>query len=185
MRLFLAIELPESTRAHLERIQRQLAGPFRGLSMTRPQNLHLTLKFLGEVEDQAVLPLTHALAGIRSRAVELRPTSAELFPPRGPVRIVAVGLQDPTSTLGALHGAIESALQPLGYPSEGRPFRPHVTLARSRSGLPPAQRGPIAKLIEEHLPLDSFLVEEFVLVQSTLLPEGPQYTIAAHFPLEA
>src|SRR5688572_21710103 len=115
MRLFLAIELPEDVRAHLVRVQEKLSSVLDGAAMTRPKNLHITLKFLGQVDERGIVALSESLSKISAPAIQLASTELECFPPRGPIRIVAARMEGSEKPLAALHTSIEQRCQYLGF----------------------------------------------------------------------
>ena len=182
MRLFLAIELDDAAREQLIAAQRAME-PFLGkASLTKPANLHLTLKFLGEVESRRAEALRESLAKVRGPAgIELAAVGVECFPTRGPVRIVAAELGGQVEALSAVHAAIEQRCRFLGFERETRAYRPHVTLARARPTLPPATRQCRAEATQTLWPGPALLVKEFVLVQSVLKPAGAEYSVVARF----
>ena len=191
MRLFLAIEMPDGVREHIAGISRDWKeawyayGEPRETVWVRPQNLHVTLKFLGEVADNEVPALCAALKTVESPGpASLVPERVECFPDRGPVRVIAVGIGGDDGRLVLLHGRIEVACEPLGYERERRRYRPHITLARCKRPLPSHMR---AKLLEDgvrQLPAPPFEANEFVLMESRLKPDGAEYIPLARFPLE-
>lgn len=190
MRLFLAIELPEIVREHIAGMCRDWKDAWydnqdpRDVSWVRPQNLHVTLKFFGEVADKDVPALAAALKTVESPGpASLVPERVECFPDRGTVRVITVGLGGDEGRLVLLHGKIEERCELLGYERERRRYRPHITLARCRRPLPPHTR---TKLIEEgarQLPGPPFEAREFVLMESRLKPDAAEYIPLARFPL--
>src|SRR5215218_5007435 len=132
MRLFIAIELPEDVRSHLIRVQDALKATLPKASYTKAENLHITLKFLGETDAKKRDQLVTSLEMIRTERVELAPEKVDCFPNRGPVRIVTSALAGNIAPLRALQESIEQRCKFLGYAREQRAFRPHVTLARAR-----------------------------------------------------
>lgn len=188
MRLFVALELPDSQRHLLSGLGRRAdwfgleAG---NLGWVRAENLHVTLKFLGEVPDGQVPAVCDALKGVAVPGpLRLNVQGVTFFPPRGPIRVFVAEVGGPDmQPLCALQAAVEHALEAVGFPREGRPFRPHVTLARARRErrVPAVAR----KLVAEHpLPAgEPFDVDAFVLMRSELKPMGAIYTPAARFPL--
>jgi RNA 2',3'-cyclic 3'-phosphodiesterase len=184
VRLFLAIELPDEARRHLVKVQEVLKAAAPEAAYTRGQNLHLTLKFLGEVDERRVPEICESLVKIAvSGRLELSADRIECFPPRGPVRIVAAAMCGSEAAMGGLHAAIEQRCKFLGFTSEARKYKPHVTLARARKPL----RGDVRmKLREESTrlwPGPEFTVTEFVLMDSRLRAEGSEYSVAARFPI--
>ena len=188
MRLFLAIELPEPARRHLAGVQSVIAPALPKASRPAARNLHLTLKFLGDVPDAGVPALCDALREVRlDGPMTLSATRLECFPPRGPVRVIAAGLEEGggVGRLPRLHAETEAACAGLGFPREGRPYRPHVTLARARIPVPASRRAPLEELTASAWPGPAFTAGEFCLIESRLKPTGAEYTVLARFPLRA
>ena len=184
MRLFLAIELPDAVRTHLEHVQGALRDKLGKASWTKPDSLHITLKFLGEVDDRDFPPLDESLRLIRTGgAMGLHADGVECFPNRGPVRLVAARMAGDDAPVRALHQSIEQRCQYLGFEREGRAYRPHVTIARARPVLPPATRETAEQQTANLWPGPTFEVGEFVLFESRLKPDGAQYLPLARYPL--
>lgn len=186
LRLFVAIELPGEVREALGRLQHELQRQgLEKLRWVRPESIHLTLKFLGETPAEKVPALQAALGGAASIVPihEVKLGSVGTFP-RGPQGgVLWVGINGDTGTLELLYREVEKALTRRGFPREGRSFRPHLTLARSRpeSGVDlgdkrwgkhvgRAEAGPIP-------------VRDLSLMRSTLRPTGAIYERVAAFPL--
>lgn len=188
MRLFLTLELSAPAREHLASAQRLLAPALPTASLPRAENLHLTLKFLGEVPDADVAKVIDTLRQVPPvGAVRLKAVALECFPPRGgAVRVVTAALQEGSETgrLARLHEGIEAACQRVGFAREGRAFRPHVTLARARVPLPGGQRDRLAELVKEAWPGPGFEVGEFCLFESRLKPSGAEYAVVGRFPFD-
>lgn len=186
MRLFTAIELPEDARQHLVALIRRLrSAGGRGVGLVKPENLHVTLKFIGEVPEERVAEVRSAFQGmpLEHPVGPLFADRAELLPPRGLVRVIAVGLGGDEGGVVRLFRAVEACCTELGFPAEGRAYRPHVTLARMRVVLPASSREHIAAAFAGGLPGPPFGVTHFTLFQSVLKPTGPEYTALARFPL--
>lgn len=184
MRLFIAIELPEAARQHLAAVQQALKPHHEKASFTKPENLHLTLKFLGEVDDKRAAALRESLSKVRSSSpIVLAADRVECFPSRGGVRIIAAGMSGQVAALGAVHEAIEQRCKFLGFDREARKYQPHVTLARAKTMLPPKTREDVAAASAALWPGPEFLVPEFVLIRSFLKPAGSEYVSIARFAL--
>jgi 2'-5' RNA ligase len=190
MRLFTAIELPDDARQHLVRLTGRLTAQIdRGadwgnLKFVRPENLHVTLKFLGEVDAERVTELTADLQAIAAGAVgAVAASHVELLPPRGPIRVVAVGLAGDVEGLSRLARAIEQRCEGFGVPREARAFRAHVTLARARNPLPGSWRQDASAMLGADLPGPPFEPAHFTLFRSDLKPRGPECTRMARFRL--
>ena len=152
-------------------------------SWVRAENLHVTLKFLGEVPEPQVPRICDALKTVPANAMRLQPDRVECLPERGAVRVISAGVGGELERVCDLFDGIERACEPLGFAGERRKYRPHITLARLRSFLPPHTRRSLADAGSKHLPAPEFVVGEFVIMQSRLHPKGAQYIPLARFPL--
>jgi 2'-5' RNA ligase len=180
LRLFLAVELPgevrEAAAAHAARLRR-----YTGVraSWPRPESLHLTLKFLGDVEGARVESLssvaTAAAAGLDPFILTIE--GAGTFPPRGNARVLWLGVRDEAGQLSRLQLRLDNECAAHGFPRESKPYKPHLTLARLRAFQPPEL---VAALSDEHRRArfgpHTFRVSEFVLMRSELGPGGSRYT---------
>lgn len=191
MRLFTAIELSQGAREHLAKLAIDLRNTWNAKwpqpTWTPVGNLHLTLKFVGEV---AEADLPRWLASIQSVSkpgpIRLRAQHLELLPPHGPVRIIAAGLIGDEGSLTELVDSIERILLPLGCPREARKYLPHVTLARARRPLPPESRRLLSDAAKLHLPGREFRAERLVVMESRLArgeSAAPTYSPIVHIDL--
>ena len=197
-RTFIAIELPDDVRArigeHVNRLRREL--PEIRASWTREENLHLTLKFLGDVP---VADIPKLSAAVEAAAQTVRPfrltvSGCGAFPPHGQPKVLWIGvLSEPPAVAGdstasseaasleSLHKRMEDDLATAGFPREERPFHPHLTIARLRT--PKSGR----ELSDFHQALgfapQSFSVSEVVVFKSDLLREGSKHTPISRHPL--
>ncbi len=190
MRLFTAVELPADLRARLAAAAAPSVARIRGARAVPADRMHVTVRFLGDVDPRVVAPLRD---GLRAAADESRGGVAlvrfawgERLPRR--VRVYWAGIDDVGGTLRRLEAEVTRVVTPLGVPPEARPFEPHVTLARVRrergagtSSLE-AQAGAIAPLIWQDA---EFAVRELVLFESELGRDGPRYRALDRFPLAA
>lgn len=184
MRLFIAIDLPDAVRAALAREQEHLRAACRGsgdIRWTRPEGVHLTLKFLGEVAATRLDEITDRLSHVAVfDRFEIDVRSFGFFPSARRPRVFWVGLEAPPA-LGNLAKRVEAAMAVLGFPPENRPFQPHLTLARFESqGAQPALEAALQKSGDAGF--GRFIVSEFVLFESKLRPGGAQYSKLARFP---
>ena len=185
LRVFCAVELPDSIRASAgEQIEalRRLAPDVRA-GWERPEKLHITLKFLGEIEQARVGALA-AAAERAARSLEpfdLSVEGAGAFPPRGAARVLWLGLKDSTSALALLQRRLEDECAAEGFDREARPFNPHVTIARLRL---PAGARRLATLHEEKgFARAEFSVRDLVLIRSELGRGGSRYSLLSRHPL--
>lgn len=187
MRLFVACELPPATKAALAEIQSLLrARGAQELRWVRPEGMHLTLKFLGEVPADKAPSIEEALAAAIEGPLELRLAFSALGTFGGParLRVIWVGAEGDVAPLVGLASRVEGALTPLGFPRERRPYSPHLTLARVSDRASPEQRRRLADLVAgfEMPPVPEAVVREVSLMRSFLEPGGARYQRLAGFP---
>jgi 2'-5' RNA ligase len=184
MRAFIAIDLPESIQAALGRQQAAFRAACPDARWTRPEGIHLTLKFLGEISDDQVRQVTEALASLappEKFSIEVK--GFGFFPdPRRP-RVFWVGLEAPPA-LGELARRVEDCMERLGFAREDHPFTPHLTLARFKV---PRPQPAFQALLERHkeTTLGGFEVSEFFLFESKLSPHGAEYRKVARIAQSA
>ena len=179
LRLFFAVELPAEVRSRVARYAEGLRARAPAdvrASWERAEKLHLTLKFIGEVEAERAeglkIAAASACAGGEPFAVTIAGTGA--FPPRGAPRVLWLGVADSGGGLARLHARLEEECAAEAFPREQRPFRPHLTLARLRA---PAGAARLAHLHScSDFGPETFTVGELVLVRSELGPGGSRHT---------
>jgi len=181
MRAFIAIELPESIRKALVSQQARFRAVCPEARWTRPEGIHLTLKFLGQISGQQEAQVKNALSRMGPfEKFTVRVQGFGFFPDAKRPRVFWAGLDAPPA-LAQLAAQVESALAPLGFAPENRPFKPHLTLARFK--VPRPQPKLEALLAVQNQPLlGTFEVSEFFLWESRLLPGGAEYHKVASFP---
>ncbi len=184
MRAFVAIDLADEVRSALAHEQARLkaaCGYNRNIRWTRPEGLHLTLKFLGEIEKvqaTSVIAALQELGGFDPFQVEVRDFG--FFPGARRPRVFWVGLQAPAA-LNELAARVETALEPVGFPREHRPFKPHLTLARFDCLQSPVVLT-AAITSSSDGSFGQFEVSEFFLFESRLRPGVAEYFKLARFP---
>jgi 2'-5' RNA ligase len=188
VRCFLAIDLPESARQHLARVQDALRDPpddVGAVSWVRRENWHVTLKFLGELADAELVRICEALRDVRAQPMTLCAERMVYFPRRGPVRVIAVEAGGDAGRLSAFRDAIEEACASVNVERDARRrFTGHITLGRSRHGERGAEIMSLRnRTLPDQFPGPLFNVEEFALLQSELHPAGSRYTKLATLPL--
>jgi 2'-5' RNA ligase len=181
VRLFVALEIPSEVREKLAAMAQTLRAVSKEPRWVRPENLHITLKFLGEVRETKLDALRTVLAQIRSeQAVALEFRGLGFFPNEKHPRVFWAGIEA-SANLKKLAEDIEGAMEKLEIPREQRAFSPHLTLARfERQGVPEKLRGAIAENAKREF--GSLQTNEFHLIQSRLKPSGAEYTTLASFP---
>jgi 2'-5' RNA ligase len=176
-RLFIALDLPDSARETLSRISYGLPGA----SWVPPEQMHLTLRFLGELDGELFHVIQEALGGIRSPAFFLTLKGVGHFPKRGDPETLWAGVAE-NEELIRLRNRVESLLVRRGVEPEARKFHPHVTLAKVKDSRAPW----IGRyLIDNSLfALHQIPVQAFHLYSSRLAPDGAVHTLEATYPLE-
>jgi len=184
IRAFLAVELPEALRDGLAQVQGELKRSRADVRWVAPGNIHLTLKFFGNVPDDEIEALAAAAREVAAETppLQLKVTFAGAFPSPNAPRVVWLGLGGDLVPLTQLFYRLEKSYAALGYPPEGRAFKAHLTLGRVKS---PANRDKLARLLTKLPPPDwpPFEVKELILFQSVLSPQGSKYTPLKVIPL--
>jgi RNA 2',3'-cyclic 3'-phosphodiesterase len=181
MRLFVALEIPSTVRNNLAEFVKQLRALAAQPRWVRPENLHVTLKFIGEVLPEKLGAIRAALAGVRSEsAVRIDFRGLGFFPEETRPRVFWVGM-NASPNLKTLATDIDDATQKLGIPREQRPFLPHLTLARFE---PPRLPEKFRAAIQENAAREfgSLRTNQFHLIESKLKPSSAEYTTLESFP---
>ncbi|MBT8490178.1 MAG: RNA 2',3'-cyclic phosphodiesterase [Deltaproteobacteria bacterium] len=183
-RVFLAIDLPDDIKAQLVAIQNKLKFLLEGVRWTRPEGIHLTLKFFGTVVAEDIVRISEVVEQHTKNAqpIALHGEKVGAFPNFQRPRVLWLGLNGDIERLSALHRAIEKDLDRYGYKKEKRGFKPHLTLGRAKSS-----RGIILGLPEAIKRDDTYKAGQFdsnglTLFESKLKPGGAVYTKLAYFP---
>jgi 2'-5' RNA ligase len=183
VRAFIAIDLDPGLKAAVQDLIRTLEATRAEVRWTKPGGYHLTLKFLGEIDDALLEQVTAVLAAAASRhksfPLSLRGTGA--FPGERNPRVLWLGIEAGPE-LAAFQKDLEAALEPEGFPREDRPFRPHLTLGRvkGRDRLDKAM-AELAKHAEADL--GSMTAVKVALFESRLRPDGAEYHIVSEAAL--
>ena len=188
IRCFIAVEIDETIRQEIsrvqQRLQKELRGNESGIKWVPPENIHLTLKFLGNVTDQDIPEICDAVSRAAS---EFQPFSFGVgtcgcFPPNRPARVLWIGITEGQPELKQLAKRVDHWLNKLGFPLEKRAFSGHLTLARIRQ---PNAGKAVSRVVSESsvgTPGQQDL-SEITVFQSDLKPGGPVYTALHHAPL--
>lgn len=189
IRAFIAVELPGEVAPFLARLQDDLKKREQApVKWVDPESIHLTLKFLGNIDagkvDAIAAAISEAAKGIGPLPLRLGAPGA--FPNVRAPRVICVGLEGNTEGLSALHRNIERALVPLGFPPEKRRFSPHLTLGRVRDQAAPNERRLLGEAVSS-LKVETspaFEARAVSLMRSTLTREGALYDRLASAALE-
>ncbi len=184
IRTFVAANLDPGLRERLARLQERLKETRADVAWVRPENLHLTLKFLGEVEETALGAVADAIRPVAAGHGPFRLAFAGLgaFPQPRTARVVWIGVGDGSEGLAELHARLQATLEPLGFQREGRPFTSHLTLGRVRG---PGRREQLAMAVMSMPaePLGEMVLDRIDLMRSELRPEGARYSVLHTFAL--
>lgn len=178
MRTFIAINFDETVKRELADYQDRLRPDCGRVKWVNPKIMHLTLKFLGEISDRQIVPISSALDELAAqcRPIEITVEGSGTFPPSGSIKVVWVGICDAAGKLAECHKRCDDLLDPLGFPRERRGFSPHLTLARNKD--PRNSRG-IMSALKRARPMVACeqAVTGVTFYQSTLTREGPIYQV--------
>jgi 2'-5' RNA ligase len=190
IRVFIALELPDEAKQKLDELILKLrAGLPGGVRWVDPSGIHLTLKFLGDIDPSSVADLLEAMKSMpratpRER-LSLRLSGLGLFPNPEQPRVLWAGLDGDLAALRALQEKTEEAMSGLGFAPDRRPFNPHLTLGRVRAGVAADLRRQAGSAVtgmamEDGEPWEPEAVH---LIQSTLTPQGAVYTKLGSVPI--
>ncbi len=186
-RTFIALALNEALQRHLSAAIREMASALPALHWVNPGGIHLTLAFLGELDDEQ---LAQAITATEVAASQAQPFSYRLTRPgffgslRSP-RVIWMGIEEPTGKLNQLHRALNSNLEQRGFEIDKRPFSPHLTLARVKTPLVPTGQQTLQRLLADpHLskPSPPYTVSALAVMKSELSRSGAQYSALKEVP---
>ena len=186
MRLFAAVKIPDETRESLARFCEDLRKYFplpQKVKWVETPNLHLTLKFFGEIEPGRLDGLGRALslAAGKHRRFSARAKGAGTFPEGRPARVLWAGIEDPAGALSRLAESVESDTVAAGFSPSDKPFSPHLTLARFPIVPPSAFQTKLAGHPDPGF--GEIKVDKVFLIESRLGPSGPVYLDLKEFHL--
>ncbi len=176
IRTFVALEIKEELKKSLAAVQQKIGAAAGGIKWVKPDNMHLTLKFLGQTREDKISDISDVLesiaGGLNSFAVAVSGFGA--FPNINNPKVIWAGLKA-DETLFELQKEIETALESLGFIREKRPFSPHLTIGRVRDS---SAKKKLKNVFEDiKADIDSFEVKNITFYKSDLMPDGPVYTV--------
>jgi 2'-5' RNA ligase len=190
MRLFIGVELPDDVKAAAgaatgdtrERLGR--VAPRASIRWVDSANLHITLWFLGEIQETRARQLMSVLESpFRTKVFDVRLEGFGAFPERGTPHVFWIGVASGASGLIGLHGEVQERILPLGFQPERRPYAPHLTVARVKDIRRSAVRR-VRKLLAQAPMSAMFPVKSVTLFQSRLSPSGSRYESLMRIPLQ-
>lgn len=184
MRVFIAIELSESIRSMVVQIQGRLRGTEDRIKWVDPSLIHLTLKFLGEIEKERLGAVTEATQKIAQKfslfLIKVKRVGA--FPTLSSPRVIWLGVDRGSTTLKKLASELENDLAKSGFSKEKRKWSPHLTLGRVKSLVEPRKLSDLI-LREKEVAAGEMEVREISIIESRLTPSGPIYTVLERIKL--
>lgn len=185
MRLFVSVDLPDDLAEPVADLQAEFAEA-SGLNFTDPEQAHLTLKFLGNVEENRVPTLSRELRSAVDEAgvspFTVRFDGLGVFPDLDYISVVWFGTEAGGEELRRLHETIEERTTAMGFEAESHDFTPHVTLARMAHA---GGKELVQDVVREREPtIGEMRVDEVRLTESTTTADGPEYSTVERFPLE-
>jgi len=186
IRAFIAIELNKDIQDGLAKIQAELRSGRADVKWVKPQNMHLTLKFLGNIEIDLIVKIKNILEDLTINHKSFPSDLSEIgaFPKIKTPRVIWVGMQKGKDQVGLIVEELETKLAEIGILKEERKFHPHLTLGRLRS---PHNRSKLVELLEKNkaIPPLNFTVDKIILFKSTLTGQGPIYEPQSQVSLKA
>jgi len=181
MRAFIAIELPETIKGFLAGIQERLKKSGADVKWVNPKNIHLTLKFLGEIDAERLPKAIQIMEDVikDKKAFQVGICCIGSFPRINSPRVIWAGTDKGSKEAKEIAKDLEEKIAKIGIPKENRPFSSHITIGRTRSmlnreNLAHELNNLVTKFAEENL---LFLVTKIILFKSTLTPKGPIYEV--------
>ncbi|MFP4005771.1 MAG: RNA 2',3'-cyclic phosphodiesterase [Candidatus Hadarchaeia archaeon] len=183
-RSFIAIDLDEEVRNNLVRVQSSLKETGGDLKIVEPENIHLTLRFLGEISRSKLRAVKDVLNEISyPTPFEIEVSSLGVFPNPSYIRVVWAGVDEGSDELVSIRKDIDNGLSQIGISPDDKDFTPHYTIARVKSG---KAKERIKSLVEDHSDTawGKYRAEKLELMESELTSEGPIYTTLETFRFE-
>lgn len=181
LRLFVAARIPDDRLAQLNELAAPLRDKLTNARWTEPASQHLTLKFLGPTPADRIEAVTKTTAMVAGghKAARMSLTGLDAFPSRSRIRVLWLGVEDAGGLLAGCAADLDRAFEPLGVPSEGRAYTPHLTMARFKIAVPLRSGFPEIDTSS----IEGFEIDELVLFRSHLSPKGARYEVLDTFPL--
>ena len=179
IRTFIAIPLDQEIKEKIYQFQEKIKQEItRGIKWVEPQSLHLTLKFLGDVEESEIKVIAKSMKSLfaNQRVFSFKIGQLGAFPDIHKPSVIWTGIPTGKDILQTLSSNLEKEMQKLGFPPEEKEFSPHITLGRAKRGAPIEGDYKKALSENENIYFGEQKVEKIILFQSDLQPKGPVYT---------
>ncbi|MCX5894629.1 MAG: RNA 2',3'-cyclic phosphodiesterase [Proteobacteria bacterium] len=177
IRTFIALELPEDLRNTLSLLQQRLRDQIDCVRWVKPEHIHLTLQFLGSIDEDQVGPISRILENVSHGIAPFTMHVAGIgaFPNTRNPKVIWAGMQTVEDDLNRFQMSIEDSLATIGFPGEKRPYAPHLTLGRVKESRGKKMLGEVIEQFK-HEDGGSFTADTVVFFKSDLLPTGPVYS---------
>lgn len=187
-RTFIALEMNESLQRHLEGVIRQVAQVLPDIRWVNPQGIHLTLAFLGELDDAQLAAALQAaeVAAQQVKPFSYRLTKLDIFGTTRQPRVIWMGIEETSGTLNRLQRILYQQLREQGFELDTRPFSPHLTLARVKAPLTATEQQRLQQLLEgkqQGITSTEYTVRHIEIMKSELLRTGAKYSVLKACPL--
>jgi 2'-5' RNA ligase len=177
LRTFIAFKLPETIISHIRRIQEKIKACGFRMGWVLPENIHLTLKFLGEIPKQDIDIVSQGMAETATlySPMTFSAKGIGVFPTVKRPRVLWIGLNGDTYPLIQMQKDLEERLDAVGFPKEDRAFKAHLTIGRVKAELDPQK---LVEVMEKFSGIESerFIADKIILFRSELKPGGAVYT---------
>lgn len=177
IRTFIAIELPEKIIYTIRKVQEEIKSYGLKIRWVRPENIHLTLKFLGDIQEADTEKVARAISESVTdySAISLAVKGIGVFPGIKKPRVLWLGISKQLDLLTALQQTLDEKLEAMGFPKEKRPFKGHLTLGRIKSKIDPKTLHDVLKKFIQ-FESEPFVADKIILYKSDLKPKGAVYT---------
>ena len=184
IRTFIAIELPEKIGSAISKVQEGIRSYGFKIRWVRPENIHLTLKFLGNIKEADTEKVGKIVfESVKGyKPISLKAKGIGVFPGIKKPRVVWTGISDQLNLLTELQKTLDEKLEGIGFPKEKRPFRGHLTLGRVKAKIDPKRLSDALKEFAK-FESESFSADRVILYKSELKPKGAVYTKLANLLL--
>lgn len=181
IRTFICCELPAAVLDPIAALISSLKNEYSGIRWVRPQGLHLTLRFLGDVENSKIKQINQMVKEASRYAFQIRVNEFGAFPNLRRPRVYWLGISEPSGSLRELHQNLQNGLVHIGYEPEIKPFKPHLTLGRVKDRNAPVIDAAHCKAIEN---IPAATIDSITVMKSELTPSGAVHTPLCRIPLE-